>query len=76
MTLGEAHHQMLKGKVVARRAWPEFAKNFGIAVNVVRGFKYVQMCKGDTWGTLYKPMSVDWFAKDWEVVDAYPPVKE
>ncbi len=75
MTFGEAHDQILKGRVVARRAWPEFAKNFGIAMRVGGGHKFMQECEGEYWGTLYRPAMNDWFANDWEVVEALPPTK-
>ena len=75
MTFSEALEQMKKGRVVARRSWEDFALNQGIAVYHRGEGKVLRFFLGDEWDYLatWMPLQSDFFADDWEVVEASPP---
>lgn len=77
MTFTEALEQMHKGRVVARREWPQFARNVGVAISDDRDGKYIRWCGPDRWYAWgpWLPSTLDLFAMDWENVEAARPNK-
>jgi hypothetical protein len=75
VTFGEALDQMSKGRVVARREWPQFARNIGVAIYDDPDGKLLKWCGPDRWYAWgpWLPNSLDMFASDWENVEAARP---
>ena len=73
MTFGEAIEQMEKGRVVARRSWPEFAQNVGICIRDTGASAYLSIAKSGGWFAMWHAAHADRLARDWEVIEADRP---
>jgi hypothetical protein len=76
MTFTEALEQMEKGRVVARRKWPEFNENIGLAIYTGGTFKCIRWVRGGQWHWYHPVANSEIFATDWENIEAARPASE
>lgn len=73
MTFGEALDLMRRDRVVARRSWPAFQLNRGIAIGEYDKNRTIRWVNSKRWGIVWYITQIDILAMDWEVVDASVP---